>query len=146
MIGSLICFKVADFLGRRRELLIAALLFLAGALVEAWSGSSSWSGDWGLVILMIGRVSYGIGCGFAMHGVSRMLCFHRSTKTLFIFYIFFITSLNGRALPMATPSKLLRPFYARRLQVAATRKGSSAKQLRKQSLLQHKQLLHCRIL
>eukprot|EP00903_Cladosiphon_okamuranus_P012452 g11662.t1 len=68
MIGSIICFRVGDFLGRRRELLVAAVLFFFGAVVEAWSGSSSWSGDWGLVVLMIGRVSYGIGCGFAMHG------------------------------------------------------------------------------
>lgn len=69
MIGSIICFKVGDFLGRRRELLIAGVLFFCGAVVEAASGSSSWSRNWGLVILMIGRVSYGIGCGFAMHGV-----------------------------------------------------------------------------
>lgn len=71
MIGSIICFKVGDFLGRRRELLVAAVLFFLGSVVEAASGSSSWSGNWGLVVLMVGRVSYGIGCGFAMHGVSR---------------------------------------------------------------------------
>lgn len=69
MIGSIICFKVGDALGRRREILIAAVLFFIGAVVEAASGSSVWSGDWGLVVLMIGRVSYGVGCGFAMHGV-----------------------------------------------------------------------------
>ncbi|CAB1096996.1 unnamed protein product [Ectocarpus sp. CCAP 1310/34] len=68
MIGSIICFKVGDALGRRREILVAALLFFFGAIVEAVSGSSVWSGDWGLVVLMIGRVSYGVGCGFAMHG------------------------------------------------------------------------------
>ena len=69
MIGSIICFRVGDFLGRRRELLVAGLLFFFGAVVEAASGSSVWAGSWGLVVLMIGRVSYGIGCGFAMHGV-----------------------------------------------------------------------------
>ncbi|CAN0123147.1 unnamed protein product [Ectocarpus fasciculatus] len=68
MIGSMICFKVGDALGRRREILVAAVLFFLGAVVEAVSGSSAWSGDWGLVVLMIGRVSYGVGCGFAMHG------------------------------------------------------------------------------
>lgn len=73
MIGSIICFQVGDFLGRRRELLIASVLFLCGSLVESIAGSSMWSGDWGLVILMIGRVSYGIGCGFAMHGVRKKL-------------------------------------------------------------------------
>lgn len=69
MIGSIICFKVGDFLGRRRELLVAAVLFFLGSVVECAAGSSVWSGSWGLVVLMIGRVSYGIGCGFAMHGV-----------------------------------------------------------------------------
>lgn len=69
MIGSIICFKVGDNLGRRRELLVAGMLFFFGSIVECASGSSSWSGNWGLVVLMIGRVSYGIGCGFAMHGV-----------------------------------------------------------------------------
>eukprot|EP00904_Undaria_pinnatifida_P002460 jgi/Undpi1/12214/HiC_scaffold_5.g01890.m1 len=68
IIGSLICFKVGDYLGRRRELLISAVLFFFGSVVEALSGSSYWSGSWGLVVLMIGRVFYGIGCGFAMHG------------------------------------------------------------------------------
>lgn len=70
MIGSIICFKVGDYLGRRRELLIASFLFLWGAIIESSSGSSIWSGNWGLVVLMTGRIAYGIGCGFAMHGVS----------------------------------------------------------------------------
>lgn len=68
MIGSIICFKVGDYLGRRRELLIASFLFLWGAIIESSSGSSIWSGNWGLVVLMTGRIAYGIGCGFAMHG------------------------------------------------------------------------------
>ncbi|CAN0132982.1 unnamed protein product [Hapterophycus canaliculatus] len=68
MIGSIICFKVGDNLGRRRELLVAAILFFVGSVVECAAGSSVWSGSWGLVVLMVGRVSYGIGCGFAMHG------------------------------------------------------------------------------
>lgn len=70
MIGSIICFRVGDFLGRRRELLVAAVLFFGGAILEGVSGMSVWSGDWGLAVLMLGRVAYGIGCGFAMHGVS----------------------------------------------------------------------------
>lgn len=77
MIGSIICFRVGDDLGRRRELLVAAVLFLTGSIVEAASAWSMWSGNWGLVVLMIGRVAYGIGCGFAMHGVSRVdACIH----------------------------------------------------------------------
>ncbi len=71
MIGSIICFKVGDALGRRREILVAAVLFFFGAIVECAAGSSTWPGSWGLVVLMVGRVAYGIGCGFAMHGVSN---------------------------------------------------------------------------
>ena len=80
MIGSIICFKVGDFLGRRRELLVAALLFFSGAILEGVSGLSFWSGDWGLVVLMAGRVLYGLGCGFAMHGVSGF-CVGKTTRT-----------------------------------------------------------------
>lgn len=85
MIGSIICFKVGDALGRRREVLVAAVLFFFGAIVEAISGSSVWSGDWGLVVLMIGRVSYGVGCGFAMHGVSfSVLVVERNTVVFYL--------------------------------------------------------------
>lgn len=49
---------------------MAAVLFFGGAILEGISGMSFWSGDWGLVVLMLGRVAYGLGCGFAMHGVS----------------------------------------------------------------------------
>lgn len=87
MIGSIICFKVGDGLGRRRELLIAAVLFFCGAIIEAASGSSVWSGDWGLVVLMTGRISYGIGCGFAMHGVSGECANSMYNKYLRNFYV-----------------------------------------------------------
>lgn len=73
MIGSIICFRVEAALGRRRELLIAALLFFLGSFVEYYSGSSTWSGDWGLAVLMLGRTLYGLGCGFAMHGVRDLI-------------------------------------------------------------------------
>ncbi|XLU71333.1 hypothetical protein S245_030386, partial [Arachis hypogaea] len=59
LIGSVLAFNVADFLGRRRKLVSAALLYLVGALVIALAPN--------LPILVIGRFVYGIGIGLAMH-------------------------------------------------------------------------------
>ncbi|XVE90464.1 hypothetical protein DITRI_Ditri20bG0080000 [Diplodiscus trichospermus] len=59
LIGSVLAFKIADFLGRRRELITAAILYLVGALVTAISPN--------LVVMVIGRFVYGIGIGLAMH-------------------------------------------------------------------------------
>ncbi|XP_009361176.2 D-xylose-proton symporter-like 2 isoform X1 [Pyrus x bretschneideri] len=59
LIGSLLAFNVADFLGRRRELILAALLYLLGGLVTALAPD--------LPVMVIGRFIYGIGIGLAMH-------------------------------------------------------------------------------
>ncbi|TQD80610.1 hypothetical protein C1H46_033862 [Malus baccata] len=59
LIGSLMAFNIADFLGRRRELILAALLYLLGALVTAVAPD--------LPVMVIGRLVYGIGIGLAMH-------------------------------------------------------------------------------
>lgn len=60
LFGSLIVYPLADFLGRRRELIIASLLYLSGALLTAYSP--------GLGVLLIARCLYGLGIGMAMHG------------------------------------------------------------------------------
>ncbi|KAK9994020.1 hypothetical protein SO802_023723 [Lithocarpus litseifolius] len=59
LIGSVLAFNVADFLGRRRELLAAALLYLVGALITALAPD--------FPIMVIGRFVFGIGIGLAMH-------------------------------------------------------------------------------
>ncbi|GMP25215.1 hypothetical protein CsSME_00002187 [Camellia sinensis var. sinensis] len=59
LIGSILAFNVADFLGRRRELMVAAVLYLVGALVTALTPN--------FVIMVIGRLVFGIGIGLAMH-------------------------------------------------------------------------------
>ncbi|KAJ0080572.1 hypothetical protein Patl1_23861 [Pistacia atlantica] len=66
LIGSVLAFNIADFLGRRRELILAAILYLVGALVTALAPD--------LAIMVIGRFVFGIGIGlvicvmlFAMH-------------------------------------------------------------------------------
>ncbi|KAL3524526.1 hypothetical protein ACH5RR_017360 [Cinchona calisaya] len=59
LIGSILAFNVADFLGRRRELIFSSLLYLVGALVTALAPN--------FVVMVIGRFVYGVGIGLAMH-------------------------------------------------------------------------------
>ncbi|KAK8918574.1 hypothetical protein KSP39_PZI021796 [Platanthera zijinensis] len=58
--GSLIAFPTADSLGRRRELIAAAVLYISGGLITAYASNLS--------ILILGRILYGTGIGLAMHG------------------------------------------------------------------------------
>lgn len=60
LFGSILVYPIADFLGRKRELLLAALLYLLGGSVTAYAP--------GLNVLLLGRVLYGLGIGLAMHG------------------------------------------------------------------------------
>jgi MFS family permease len=71
LLGTLLVFRVADALGRRRELMTAAVLYAMGALLEGASsvGALARTSSAGLVVAIVGRVVYGLGCGFAMHGV-----------------------------------------------------------------------------
>ena len=70
-LGSLIVFSVTDAMGTRREMLFAAVLFACGAVVEALAASASLSAGAGKSVLLLGRWTYGIGCGFATHGKPR---------------------------------------------------------------------------
>ncbi|EPS59382.1 hypothetical protein M569_15426, partial [Genlisea aurea] len=60
LLGSLIVYPIADFLGRNRELIIASVFYLIGALLTAYAP--------GLGVLLIARLIYGLGIGMAMHG------------------------------------------------------------------------------
>lgn len=68
MLGSTTCFQIADDLGRRRTLIIASVFFMIGTVIETLSGNPNWNATAGIVTLILGRVVYGYGCGFAMHG------------------------------------------------------------------------------
>lgn len=57
MFGSLAGGQVADLFGRKRSLLAAAALFIAGALIEAFSS--------GVLVLVFGRLVAGFGVGVA---------------------------------------------------------------------------------
>ncbi|KAK4351078.1 hypothetical protein RND71_030391 [Anisodus tanguticus] len=59
LIGSAVAFRIADWLGRRRELIVSALFYFLGALVTAFTPV--------YVIMVIGRLLYGVGIGLAMH-------------------------------------------------------------------------------
>ncbi|KAI9081814.1 hypothetical protein K1719_036076 [Acacia pycnantha] len=60
LLGSLLAFAVADFLGRKRELITAAFLYLLGGSITAYAPE--------LGVLLVGRLLYGLGIGLAMHG------------------------------------------------------------------------------
>ncbi|PQM43148.1 D-xylose-proton symporter-like 3 chloroplastic isoform X2 [Prunus yedoensis var. nudiflora] len=60
LFGSLLVYPIADFLGRRRELIISSVLYLLGGLITAYAPSLS--------VLLVGRLLYGLGIGMAMHG------------------------------------------------------------------------------
>lgn len=57
--GSIIAFNVADFLGRRRELIVASVLYVLGACTTALAPDLS--------VLIAGRLLYGLAIGLAMH-------------------------------------------------------------------------------
>lgn len=60
LLGSLLVYPIADFLGRRRELIIAAVLYASGGVLTSYAP--------GLSVLLAGRLLYGLGIGLAMHG------------------------------------------------------------------------------
>ncbi|KAL9238748.1 hypothetical protein vseg_013129 [Gypsophila vaccaria] len=60
LFGSILVYPIADFLGRKRELIIAAILYAIGGLTTACAPN--------LNVLLAGRVLYGLGIGWAMHG------------------------------------------------------------------------------
>ncbi|CAI8616631.1 unnamed protein product [Vicia faba] len=60
LLGSLLAFAIADFIGRKRQLISAALLYLLGSAITATAPA--------LGVLLAGRLIYGLGIGLAMHG------------------------------------------------------------------------------
>ncbi|XP_077238943.1 major facilitator superfamily protein isoform X2 [Tasmannia lanceolata] len=60
LVGSILVYPIADFLGRRRELITAAVLYVFGGLITGFAPN--------LAVLIIGRLLYGTGIGLAMHG------------------------------------------------------------------------------
>ena len=111
LIGAAIVFRVADAIGRRRELILAALLYIAGAALEVASGSFGTTEATGLALLLLGRLVYGAGCGFAMrvpgvrrnrlHAIAETSRRHRSPTH------------TGTARPRTSPRCRPRPYEGR---------------------------------
>ncbi|XP_020577586.1 D-xylose-proton symporter-like 2 [Phalaenopsis equestris] len=59
LVGSSLAFAVADYLGRRRELMFSSLAYLVGSLLTSLAPN--------FPVMVIGRLLYGIGIGLAMH-------------------------------------------------------------------------------
>ncbi|KAJ7538482.1 hypothetical protein O6H91_11G049900 [Diphasiastrum complanatum] len=60
LFGSILAFNIGDSLGRRRELILAAIIYSIGSLFTALAPNFS--------LLMTGRLIFGLGIGLAMHG------------------------------------------------------------------------------
>ncbi|KAK7312455.1 hypothetical protein VNO77_36328 [Canavalia gladiata] len=60
LLGSVLAYAIADFLGRKRQLIAAALLYACGGVITAYAPE--------LGVLLAGRLLYGLGIGLAMHG------------------------------------------------------------------------------
>ncbi|AQK66254.1 D-xylose-proton symporter-like 1 [Zea mays] len=59
LIGSVLAYTIADFLGRRKELILASISYFIGAFLTAVAPN--------FTIMVVGRFLYGIGIGLAMH-------------------------------------------------------------------------------
>ncbi|KAF9665554.1 hypothetical protein SADUNF_Sadunf16G0135100 [Salix dunnii] len=65
LLGSLLVYPIADFLGRRRELITAALLYVFGGLLTSFAP--------GLNVLLLGRLVYGLGIGLVRFSQTTLL-------------------------------------------------------------------------
>ncbi|KAL3755991.1 hypothetical protein ACJRO7_002955 [Eucalyptus globulus] len=72
LIGSVVAFSIADFIGRRRELILASVLYLVGALITALAPD--------FAVMVVGRFVFGIGIGLAMHAAPMYIAETAPTK------------------------------------------------------------------
>jgi len=75
LLGShLVLFHFAHTMGRRMELRVASLLYLIGALLHIASGTIfATSSSLGWPLLFVGRILFGMGIGFTMHGAPNYM-------------------------------------------------------------------------
>lgn len=100
LIGShIILMYLSNIISRRTELRICSILYFVGILCNVSSGtifSSSSSIIDGFYILFLGRLIFGIGVGFIMHGVRLFISFFSPMFVVygpFFFVSFFLLSL-----------------------------------------------------
>jgi len=68
MLGSIVVFRVESELGRRREMLVAAVCYTTGGAAQYLMGGRTIDGTVAITGMCVARVLYGFGVGFAMHG------------------------------------------------------------------------------
>ena len=61
---------VAAFLSPRKQMMLGAAIVLIGAMIAACAADDSWGATTGIVILLYGRVLFGLGCGFFVLSVA----------------------------------------------------------------------------
>lgn len=59
LLGSILAFNVADTLGRRKELILAAFLYILGSSITSFAPN--------LAVVVTGRLIFGLGIGLSMH-------------------------------------------------------------------------------
>lgn len=60
-------------ISKKDEIILAALFFFVGALLESTSGEMDWSTADGLVLLLIGRIVYGAGIATSFHAIPQYI-------------------------------------------------------------------------
>lgn len=74
LLGShIVLFHLASILGRRMELRIAASLYFLGTLLNVLSGTLLQSLSVGWMVLLLGRLLFGVGVGFVMHAAPNYM-------------------------------------------------------------------------
>ena len=64
--SHIVLFHLANFVGRRLELRIAAALYAFGTALNVLSGTILGGGLFGWMTLVLGRLVFGVGVGFVM--------------------------------------------------------------------------------
>jgi MFS family permease len=76
-IGATVTFVFLLFLGNKipknQEILLSALFYFFGALLESLSGSVPWRTANGLILLITGRLLYGVGVALTFHSVPEYI-------------------------------------------------------------------------
>jgi hypothetical protein len=92
LLASIAVFKASEYIGRKAEMLIGSMyvshistvifvdnffaliyrFYIVGAFIEALASQPSSSANLGISVLIIGRIVYGLGIGFSMHGMQLL--------------------------------------------------------------------------
>jgi MFS family permease len=73
LLGShLILHYLSNKIGRRMELRLCAIFYLVGTCLNVLSGTVLRETSYGFYSLFLGRLVFGMGVGFIMHGVSQV--------------------------------------------------------------------------